>query len=320
MSMVERFPDFDLSLPDWLQDAPDTAFEPSDLARRAALQDLRTLDPLAHAPSAVDLHLEGPELKSGAVSSGVAELFGLFQAEVNAASDSDDERWTTMSLVGSSPGSVVLHLAPIAAEEKPTKGETFAIPGGRIFDVAVGRVMDLHETFENQRGIDTKKVKRPLREAARKFIEALDTADVTVRMDVFNSEGSHRRSALGRRGRQFAVTQFAPVESSGVELIFGELQSVDLDGRIVIRGRGGPRAADEVATASGGVKRRRIRKFEISGVPIDQIRAGRLVPGQSYGVEVVDNSAVDPMNTRTRDEFHFLGLASLDAIDPDRRE
>lgn len=313
VSIADQFPEYDLSLPSWLLNAPDEPFDPVDLARRASLEDLRALDPLAHAPSAVDLKLGGRAMESGAVNADVATLFGLFQDEVNAASDSDDTRWTTMRIVGSSRGSVILHLEPLSNEEEPSP-DALEIPSGRTFDAALKRVLDLHDNFEEQRAVDIKEVKRPLRAAVRRFVEALDELDATVEASAYTAEGHRRRSALSRNGRQFAVTQFAPVESATVDLIFGELQSVDLTGTIVIKGRGGPRNFPARTTSSGRARRRAPKKFEIRSVPVEMIRSAALLPGRFYGVQVVDRTSKDPMQTKSRDDFEFVGLASLDEV------
>ena len=315
MSMAERFPELDLHLPDWLLNAPDDKFDAVELARRASLEDLRSLDPMARLVSAVDLHLSAPAFASGAINSEAAELFGLFQSEVHAASDSGDERWTTLQLVGSSPGSVVLHLAPAEPEDDAGSEPSLAIPVERAFDSALRRVLDLHDRFENEQAIDTKAVKRPLREAARRFVEALVEMEASLDIEVYSAQGRRRRSRLGSQGLRFAARQFELVEHAGVEIVFGELRSVSVDGRIVLYGSGAPRRTPDKTKASGAPKRRRARNYEIRGVPVEFIRSGRLLPGQSYGIQVIDRTTTDSMKTKRRDDFVFEGLASLDQGD-----
>lgn len=297
MSVREQFP----HLLRGYQPDPDIDEVDDDLAssylRASMLEGLRRFEPVASLQGFANVKLIGTRFSDGLFDAYAAEIFSQLDHEVRAAAPADMADQLSFGFREVRPGSVVLPLAPFAAEAP--SGDELALTGPSALEIALVRVLDLHDLLEQDDSpVDwpSGHVPTNLAHRLRLLVESLDKADAGLEIDLSQHNGRRRKSQLTSRGRVRANRLFELQEVVEIEVKGGHLAGVTL--------------GDEFADVQ--LRQNRRKKTVIVQVPND--RAKTLPWDIHLLIEVRTVRSSDHFGERKRVEHQFVRV--LEHADP----
>ncbi|MBB5913112.1 hypothetical protein BJY24_001979 [Nocardia transvalensis] len=270
----------------------------SSYLRATMLEGLRQFEPAASLPGFASIKLTGQPFDDGLFNAAAAEIFSQLDREVRAAAPTDTAEQLSIGFREVHAGSVVLPLAPFAADT-PSE-EELAMVGPSPLELALIRVLDLHDLLESDEipvRWTADNVPHNLAHRLRLLIESLDKADAGVEIDLSQHNGRRRKSRLTSRGRQRANRLFEPQGTVEIEVQAGDLAGITLGSEFA-----------QVQLRPGLGK----RKIDIVQVPPE---TAKNLPWDVYlRIEVRTVKSSDRFGERKRTEHQFIRV--LDHADP----
>lgn len=229
---------------------------PSNYLRGAFLDSVRVFAPDARFDAFADIRLTGRAFNGGVFERHAADIMLRLQNEIDSVTDEEAQSEVQIGFQRLGPGSVVIHLRPVAARAAE-EGE-LGMSAPPALEIALQRILDLHDAFES--GNDELVISRATKDLAaraRQLFESLDEADAGLEVDLSRSDGSRRQSRVTNAGRGHARRFFERTPVTETVVLEGYLRAVSEAGRIELR---------------QGLKHK-VRIHEVVGVPQDVLKS-----------------------------------------------
>ncbi|MGE2690276.1 hypothetical protein [Mycolicibacterium pulveris] len=230
MNLGDRFPEIARIPRDPDLDEVDNE-RASNYLRAAFVESVQPFSHGARVDAFANIRLSGRVFQDGVFERHAADIFIRFQNEIDAVTDDEYRESVQMGFRQLGPGSVIMHLRPVPSV--PASDDQLAVSVPPQLEVALQRVLDLHDAFEKD---DVELVQRrttaSLAARVRQLIESLDAAEAGIEVDLSRSDGSRRQSSISAVGRANARRFFERIPTVSIEVLDGYLRTVSTLGKV----------------------------------------------------------------------------------------
>lgn len=276
------------------QDEPDTDIDLEEVLAGNLHSTLQQFSPGSGLPRGLDLRLVGERLTPGRIDYHVAEdLLRHFAAEVAGAAEVHGmQSAPTLDLVGISQGSTVLHFVPVTGVVERVDDVLVEVDP---LDGLMDTITRLHVAAESEADLREFAGHGQLLRALRELLRTLDRHDLSLHLRWRSSVGTHRRSELTTRARDYVRSLWVGDRHADERIITGRVVALALESFTLkaSHARNSPRY-----------------KIDVGAEDVMIGLQGRLRLGETVSIHVSEEWDVNSLGMGGTPQYKFIGFDS----------